>query len=203
MAPKLKQFDAKQLTLKQRILMSNLLMIAVPVAAAAITAGVCALVLGMLLFRGADLDANLEILEDALAFTLAGSFARGQLKLMLAAAIGLVLVAVLVACVLASRAESRLVTEHIEAQLKLLGEGLGHLAAKEFDLLLFLARNPGVVYSRDALYERVWGLDAVGDPSTVTVHIKRLRSKLGDGLIQTVRSAGYRLAKQNVLRQTE
>lgn len=39
------------------------------------------------------------------------------------------------------------------------------LHAKEFDLLLLLARNPGVVYSRDALYKRVWGLDAVGDPS--------------------------------------
>lgn len=73
------------------------------------------------------------------------------------------------------------------------------LRTKEFELLLLLARHPGVVYGRDALYERVWGLDAVGDPSTVTVHIKRLRAKLEADpahpvLIQTIRGAGYRLA---------
>lgn len=73
------------------------------------------------------------------------------------------------------------------------------LRAKEFDLLLVLARNPGVVYSREALYERVWGIDGSGDDSTVTVHIKRLRGKLGQDpahptLIQTVRGVGYRLS---------
>lgn len=80
-----------------------------------------------------------------------------------------------------------------------LGEQPIDLRAKEFDLLLLLARNPNVVFSRDELYERVWGLDAVGDLSTVTVHIKRLRNKLEADtarprLIQTVRGVGYRLS---------
>lgn len=73
------------------------------------------------------------------------------------------------------------------------------LRAKEFDLLLVLARNPGVIHSREQLYERVWGLEGTGDASTVTVHIKRLRDKLERDpahpeLVQTVRGVGYRFA---------
>ena len=72
------------------------------------------------------------------------------------------------------------------------------LRAKEYDLLLFLARHPGVVFDRDTIYRRVWGAEAVGDASTVTVHVKRLRDKVEADpavprIIQTVRGAGYRL----------
>ena len=49
---------------------------------------------------------------------------------------------------------------------------------KEFDLILFLMRNPGKVYSREQLLNLVWGYDYVGDPRTVDVHIRRLREKL-------------------------
>lgn len=71
------------------------------------------------------------------------------------------------------------------------------LRAREFDLLSFLMRNEGVVFSRDALHERVWGIDAMGDASTVVVHVKRLRDKMGrssggSDYIETVRNAGYR-----------
>lgn len=71
------------------------------------------------------------------------------------------------------------------------------LSNKEFDLLLFLAENPNIVFSKDTLFERIWGLDAVGNTATVTVHINRLREKLESGLvpvsyIQTVWGAGYR-----------
>jgi DNA-binding response OmpR family regulator len=52
------------------------------------------------------------------------------------------------------------------------------LTAKEFDLLWFLARNPRQVFTRDQLLENVWGLSEFIDPSTVTVHIRRLREKL-------------------------
>lgn len=70
------------------------------------------------------------------------------------------------------------------------------LTNREYELLLFLARHPGTVFSRQALYERVWGEDAVGDGATVTVHVNRLREKLErdpahPSLIQTVRGAGY------------
>lgn len=72
------------------------------------------------------------------------------------------------------------------------------LRAKEFELLLVLARNPDVVFSREELYRRVWGSDGTGDDSTVTVHVKRLRGKIekdpaAPRIIQTVRGAGYRL----------
>ena len=66
------------------------------------------------------------------------------------------------------------------------------LKNKEYELLLFFMRNPGMVFDRETLYERVWGLEAMGDSATVAVHINRLREKLGDSVIQTVRGAGYR-----------
>ncbi len=66
------------------------------------------------------------------------------------------------------------------------------LKNKEYELLLFFMRNPGMVFDRETLYERVWGLEAMGDSATVAVHINRLREKLGEPYIQTVRGAGYR-----------
>ena len=52
------------------------------------------------------------------------------------------------------------------------------LTAKEFDLLLLLARHPRQVFSRNQLLDRVWGLSDYIDPSTVTVHVRRLREKI-------------------------
>lgn len=73
---------------------------------------------------------------------------------------------------------------------------LVELANREYELLVFLLKHRGTVFSREALYERVWGEDAIGDGATVTVHIMRLREKLEADpshptLIQTVRGAGY------------
>jgi DNA-binding response OmpR family regulator len=72
------------------------------------------------------------------------------------------------------------------------------LTAKEFDLLWFLASNPGRVFSRDQLMSRVWGYSAALDTGTVTVHIRRLREKLEEDasqprLLETVWGVGYRL----------
>jgi two-component system alkaline phosphatase synthesis response regulator PhoP len=69
------------------------------------------------------------------------------------------------------------------------------LRAREFDLLAALARDPGIVLSRDALLEDVWATDFQGETRTVDVHIAELRKKLGeDGpAIETVRGIGYRL----------
>lgn len=71
------------------------------------------------------------------------------------------------------------------------------LTAKEFDLLLFLAENPNKVFSRDALFDRIWGMDALGDVATVTVHVQRVREKIEEDTqspqyIETVWGAGYR-----------
>ena len=71
------------------------------------------------------------------------------------------------------------------------------LKNKEYELLLFFMRNAGMVFDRETLYERVGGLEAMGDSATVAVHINRLREKLGEGLIQTVRGAGYRFAGES------
>jgi len=67
----------------------------------------------------------------------------------------------------------------------------------EFEILAALARNPGRVYSRQTLLERVWGDSAYRDPRTVDVHIRHLREKLETDakrpqLVQTVRGVGYR-----------
>lgn len=72
------------------------------------------------------------------------------------------------------------------------------LTNKEFELLLFLARHPNQVFSREDLYELIWGLESMGDNITVAVHVNRLRDKLEDDpsnpqLIQTVWGVGYRL----------
>lgn len=68
------------------------------------------------------------------------------------------------------------------------------LTYMEYELLTFLASNPGKVFSRDTLLSRVWGYEYYGGARTVDVHIRRLRAKLGEkhsGLINTVRSVGY------------
>ncbi|MCY0874719.1 MAG: response regulator transcription factor [Firmicutes bacterium] len=52
------------------------------------------------------------------------------------------------------------------------------LTPREFDILCLLALHPGQVFSKDQIYDQVWGLDASGDASTVTEHIKKIRSKL-------------------------
>lgn len=68
---------------------------------------------------------------------------------------------------------------------------------REYELLLFLMRNPEIVFSKEQLYERIWGMDALGDIRTVAVHINRLREKVekdpsNPAHIQTVWGAGYR-----------
>ena len=72
------------------------------------------------------------------------------------------------------------------------------LTAREFDVLAFLAQNPNRVYSKDELFERVWGLEALGDSGTVVVHIKKIREKTEvdpqkPQFIETVWGAGYRI----------
>ena len=73
------------------------------------------------------------------------------------------------------------------------------LKNKEYELLLFLMRHPGQVFSREDLYEMIWGLESMGDNITVAVHMKRLREKVEDDparpqLLRTVWGVGYRLS---------
>ena len=76
------------------------------------------------------------------------------------------------------------------------------LTALEFDLLMALAESPGLVLSRRQLIDQVWGWDFVGDERVVDVHIRNLRSKLGDDateprFIATVRGVGYKFVATN------
>ncbi len=68
---------------------------------------------------------------------------------------------------------------------------------REFELLVFLAEHPNIVFSKEQLFEKIWGYDYVGDSATVMVHINRIREKIEDDsknptLIETVWGAGYR-----------
>ena len=72
-----------------------------------------------------------------------------------------------------------------------------NLAHQEFELLLFLAENPNRVFGREEIFERVWGMEALGDSATVTVHINRIRDKIetdpgNPQYVETVWGAGYR-----------
>ena len=72
------------------------------------------------------------------------------------------------------------------------------LTYMEYELLKFLAQNPGKVFTREMLLSRVWGYEYYGGARTVDVHIRRLRAKMGEehaNLIQTVRSVGYRFGQ--------
>jgi len=69
--------------------------------------------------------------------------------------------------------------------------------AREFDLLAFLMKNPDTVFSKEQLYEQIWGMDSFGDVRTIAVHINRLREKIEKDPqnpvhIQTVWGVGYR-----------
>jgi two-component system, OmpR family, response regulator len=77
------------------------------------------------------------------------------------------------------------------------GESVIELSHREFELLTFLVRNRGQVFSRDALLERVWGYDYVGNTRTVDVHVRWLRQKIEDDPasprhLLTVRGSGYK-----------
>ncbi len=73
------------------------------------------------------------------------------------------------------------------------------LTAKEFDLLLFLAQHPNRVFSKEDLFETIWGLDSSGDITTITVHIRKIRGKIekdpsNPQFIETVWGAGYMIS---------
>jgi len=71
------------------------------------------------------------------------------------------------------------------------------LPNKEFELLKFFAMNPNIVFSKEQLFEKIWGYDYIGDAATVTVHVNRIREKIEEDnnnpkYIETIWGAGYR-----------
>ncbi len=68
---------------------------------------------------------------------------------------------------------------------------------KEFGLLKLLISNPKKVFTREEILDRIWGEDFFGDFRTVDVHVSKIREKLGDSVIKTVRGVGYKLGETN------
>lgn len=67
-----------------------------------------------------------------------------------------------------------------------------NLAKKEFELLTLLTSRPGKVFTRDEIFNKIWGLDILVGDRTIDVHIRKIREKLGDHYIKTVKGIGYK-----------
>lgn len=72
------------------------------------------------------------------------------------------------------------------------GEKVIELAKKEFELLLLLISKPGKVFSREEIFNKVWGTDVIVGNRTIDVHIRKLREKIGDHYIKTIKGIGYK-----------
>lgn len=73
-----------------------------------------------------------------------------------------------------------------------LGENEIALPKKEFELLYFLAENPKKIFNRDDLLNRVWGVESQVSSRTVDVHIRKIREKIGENYISTIKGVGYK-----------
>ena len=71
------------------------------------------------------------------------------------------------------------------------------LPKKEFELLYFLVKNPGKVYSRNEILNHIWGTDVYVMARTVDVHIRKVREKIGDNRIVTVKGVGYKFDSES------
>jgi two-component system, OmpR family, alkaline phosphatase synthesis response regulator PhoP len=72
------------------------------------------------------------------------------------------------------------------------GEEIIELPRKEFELLLLLVSRPGKVFTRDEIYNKIWGSTVIVGDRTIDVHIRKLREKLGDDYIKTLKGIGYK-----------
>ena len=91
-----------------------------------------------------------------------------------------------------------LTIDYFERCLFFAGERVG-FAKKEFDIVELLSQNPGQVFDKERIYERIWGYDSEGDSSVVTEHIRRIRTKIAvytdRAYIETVWGCGYKWIK--------
>lgn len=77
------------------------------------------------------------------------------------------------------------------------GDTKVELTSREFDILMTLIKNPGRIYTRELLLEMLWDYNSLVDERIVDSHIKNLRHKVGEGVIETVRGRGYRVAQKD------
>lgn len=91
-------------------------------------------------------------------------------------------------------------TIHLASHEVYIDNTLVILPNKEYELLLFLAQNANIIFTKEQLFETIWGLDAIGELNTVTVHINRIRdkiekNKLHTKFIETIWGSGYKFKK--------
>ena len=91
--------------------------------------------------------------------------------------------------------ETELIIDREKYSVTLKGEDI-HLPKKEFELLALLASKPGKVFERDLILETVWGSEIVVGDRTIDVHVRKLREKIGDEYIKTVKGVGYKFKKK-------
>lgn len=84
-----------------------------------------------------------------------------------------------------------LVIDHEKYQVTFRDEKLD-LPRKEFELLSLLASRPGKVFSREEIMDKIWGADVIVGGRTIDVHIRKLREKIGDDTIRTIKGVGYK-----------
>ena len=89
-----------------------------------------------------------------------------------------------------------LLIDRVSYSVKLNGKKI-MLPRKEFELLYFLAKKPDEVFSRDTLLKNIWGSDVYVLARTVDVHIRKIREKIGDNYIRTIKGVGYKFEPSN------
>jgi two-component system alkaline phosphatase synthesis response regulator PhoP len=80
----------------------------------------------------------------------------------------------------------------LEKVLVYLGDKEMQLPKKEFELLVLLMSKPGKVFKRDEIYGQIWGNELFVGDRTIDVHIRKLREKIGDDRIKTIKGIGYK-----------
>jgi len=75
------------------------------------------------------------------------------------------------------------------------GATIHQLPKKEFQIVVLLASSPGKVFSREEIFSHVWGNDIIVGERTIDVHMRKIRKKLGDDFIETIKGVGYRIKK--------
>jgi len=70
------------------------------------------------------------------------------------------------------------------------------LPRKEFELLYYLSTKPNIVIKRDTILNKVWGTDVIVGDRTIDVHVRKLREKIGDSYISTVKGVGYKFNRK-------
>jgi DNA-binding response OmpR family regulator len=89
-------------------------------------------------------------------------------------------------------------TIDLEKYLVIKDDQFVELPRKEFEVLQFLSKIPGKVFSRKTIFENIWGASSLSGERTVDVHILNIRKKLGSEVIKTIKGVGYKVTSEDI-----